>query len=135
MIPVEEFRAENKEIRELCTVLSATVGNYSMRNNSVVCELLDRFTNRVSEHLHHEDRSIYRDLLKQHTTEADRLADKFLGNTQELKRLFNSYKRGWCMKPHKENAHETYIEESLEMFRLVCSRIDFEEEKIFPLFE
>ena len=64
MIPVVEFRAENKEIRDLCTVLSTTISNYGMRNNSVIRELLERFTNRVATHLAHEDRSIYRDLLK-----------------------------------------------------------------------
>ena len=135
MIPVEEFRAENQEIRDLCNILGMTVDMYSLRSNSVVCELIDRFADRVSEHLAHEDRSIYRDLLKKHTHEADMIADKFLGNTQELKRIFNDYKRGWCRKPHSEAVHAKYVDESKQMFKLVCDRIDFEEQKIFPHFE
>ncbi len=135
MVEVEEFRAENREIRDLCHILGLSVDKYSLRHNSVVCELLERFADRVCEHLAHEDRSVYRDLLKMHTHEADMLADKFLGNTQELKKIFNDYKRGWCRKPHSENMHAKYVDESMEMFKLVCDRIDFEENKIFPHFE
>ena len=135
MIPIEEFRAENSEIRDLCNILGMSVDKYSLRNNSVVCELIERFADRVTAHLAHEDRSIYRDLLKKHTHEADMIADKFLGNTQQLKNIFNDYKRGWCGKPHSEAAHVKYVDESRHIFRLVCDRIDFEEDKIFPHFE
>lgn len=135
MIPVKEFKTENKEIRDLCNILGVSVDNYSLRHNLIVCELIERFADKVSSHLAHEDRSIYHDLLKKHTNEADKLADKFLGNTQELKRIFNDYKRGWCRKPHSEAMHAKYVDESREMFKLVCDRIEFEENKIFPLFE
>ncbi len=135
MIPVAEFRAENKEIRDLCEILNVAVIHYSLSNNSIVCELIDRFTKKVNAHMSHEDRSIYRDLLKKHTHEGDKLADKFLGNSQELKRIFNSYKKDWCRKPHSESEHAKYVEESKEMFKLVCDRIEFEENKIFPHFE
>lgn len=135
MIPIEEFRTENKEIRDLCNILSVTLDQYSLRHNPIVCELIDRFNDRVIAHMAHEDRSIYRDLLKKHTREADKLADKFLGNTQELKKIFNDYRRGWCRKAHSETVHAKYVDESRGIFKLVCDRIDFEELKIFPHFE
>lgn len=135
MIPLEEFRAENTEIRDLCTILNLSIDQDSMKYNSIFCELIERFVKSVNSHLAHEDRSIYRDLLNQHTHEADHIADHFLGNTQELKRIFKAYSRGWCRKPHNDTQHQKYIEESREMFRLVCDRIDFEEKKIFPYFE
>lgn len=135
MIPLEEFKSENREIYDLCKLLHITVDQYSLRDNAVVCELLERFADRVCSHLAHEDRSIYRDLLKKHTRDADMIADKFLGNTLELKRIFNEYKRGWCSKPHSDQDHVKYIDESRDIFRLVCERINFEENKIFPYFE
>lgn len=134
MIPVEEFRKENSEIRELSNLLNHVVEDYSLINNSVVCELLDRFTRCVTQHLEHEDRSIYRDLMKKHTADADHLADLFLGNTRELKRIFNTYKRDWCKTPHKESDHQEYISESQQIFKMVNERLDFEENKIFPVF-
>lgn len=135
MIPLDEFAAENREIKDLCTILGVSIGQQSLRNNSIICELLARFVSKVKAHLKHEDRSIYRDLLKKHTRDADVLADHFLGNTQELKRIFNVYTRDWCSKPHSEAQHIKYVEESLEIFKLVCDRIAFEETKIFPFFK
>ncbi len=135
MIPLEEFRSENAEIKDLCNILNVSVDQYSLRRNSIVCELIDRFVERVNAHLVHEDRSIYRDLLKKHTQEADQVADHFLGNTQELKRIFGEYKRDWCRKPHSEKDHAEYVDESKDMFKMVCDRIEFEENKIFPYFE
>ena len=96
MIPITEFRAENAEIRDLCTILSLAIGEYDLRQNMIVCELIERFVDSVNSHLIHEDRSIYRDLLSKHTPEASHIADHFLGNTQELKRIFKTYAKGWC---------------------------------------
>ena len=135
MIPIQEFRAENAEIKDLCTILNLTIVEYGLTKNMIVCELIDRFVDSVNSHLIHEDRSIYRDLLSQHTTEASHIAELFLGNTQELKRIFKSYTKGWCKKAHAEDRHQKFVQESREMFRLVCERIDFEEKKIFPYFE
>ncbi len=135
MIPVQDFRAENKEIRDLCEILNIAVQEYQLQNNLILCELLDRFLARVHEHLVHEDRSVYRDLLKQHGENSERIAQKFLGNTQELKRILGEYRRGWCRKDHSEAEHEKYARESREIFRLVCDRLNFEENTIFPLFE
>jgi len=135
MIPLEEFKTENREIRDLCEILSVSIDQYSLRHNNIVCELIGRFADRVNAHLKHEDRSIYHDLLQEHTHEAKILASHFLGNTQELKRIFKEYTHGWCSKPHSEDEHVKYVDESRHIFRLVCERITFEEEKIFPHFE
>lgn len=135
MIPLETFREEHKQIRDLCDILNLSIGDYKMRHNKIVCELIDRFVDEVNAHLMHEDRSIYRDLLSQHSREAKQVADHFLGNTQELRRIFNQYSRGWCRKPHSEKDHDKYVDESRHIFKLVCDRIDFEEKKIFPYFE
>ena len=135
MIPLEEFKSENREIKDLCTILDYSVDRYSLRGNQIVCELLERFTDRVNAHLSHEYRSIYSDLLNQHTEDANKIADKFLGNTQQLKRVLNEYKKDWCRNPHNEEEHAGYVDESRQIFKLVCDRIRFEEETIFPFFE
>ena len=135
MIAVDEFRAENREIKDLCDILTLCMDEYSLHGNRVVCELIDRFVERVNAHLTHEDRSIYSDLLNNHSPEAARIAEYFLGNTQELRRIFSAYTRGWCRKPHNEQQRGKHVEESREMFKLVCDRIEFEENRIFPLIE
>jgi hemerythrin-like domain-containing protein len=135
MIPVEEFRSENKEILDLCRVLNILILDYELRKNPIVCELLDRFLDRVNQHISHEDRSVYGDLLAKHTDEASKLASHFLGNTQELKRIIKSYKKDWCQSDYEKEQHENYVKETKSIIKLVCDRIDFENEKIFPVFE
>ena len=134
MIALEEFQKENAEIFDLCQVLGTLIDQYTLRKNPIVCELLDRFIDRVGKHLRHEDRSVYGDLLAQRTPEAKRLASHFLGNTQELKRICKSYEKDWCHHPHTEKEHAVYVKESQQIFKLVCDRIDFENDKIFPVF-
>jgi len=135
MIPLEEFQKENQELADMCEVLSTLVQDHALRSNGVLCELLARFIRQVDDHITHEDRIIYGDLLAQHTPEANKLASHFLGNTQELKRICNSYKKDWCKTPHSEEDHEKYVKDSMDIFRLVCDRIDFETNKIFPIFQ
>lgn len=46
MIPLEEFRAENNEIRDLCAILDVSVDRSELKDNSIVCELLERLPRR-----------------------------------------------------------------------------------------
>ena len=133
MISLAELEKENKEITELCAVLGTLIQDHSLHSNTVVCDLLDRFMSLVNSHLTHEDRTIYGDLLAKHTAEADKLASHFLGNTQELKRICKSYKKDWCRTPRSEEDQDQYTKESMDIFRLVCDRIEFETSKIFPI--
>ncbi|TNG00358.1 MAG: hypothetical protein EP297_03895 [Gammaproteobacteria bacterium] len=135
MIPLAEFRSENNEILDLCRVVNVLIIDYELRKNPVVCELLDRFLDRVDAHIMHEDRSIYGDLLAKHTAEANKLASHFLGNTQELKRVMKDYKKSWCKADYEKEKHEGYVKETQSIIKLVCDRIDFENHKIFPIFE
>ena len=132
MIPVEEFEKENQEIIEICVVLRTLVKDHALRTNTIVCDLMGRFMDRVEKHIAHEDRIVYGDLLAQHTAEADKLASHFLGNTQELKRITKSFKKDWCQTPHNADEHDKYIDGTMDIFKLVCDRIEFETNKIFP---
>ena len=63
MVPVDELRKENDAIKDLSDVLSNLVSNQSLRTNSMFCEMLARFRDKLDEHLKHEARSIYPELL------------------------------------------------------------------------
>lgn len=134
MIPIKELQAENAEITDLCTVLNTLLADQETINSPIVCELLIRFTKAVNAHLEHEDRSVYSDLLAEHTDEARKLADRFLNNTHELRRLFKGYEKDWCKSGFNGRHKAAFVDESREMFRLVCDRVEFENQKIFPIF-
>ena len=63
MIPIAELRNENIEIENLRKILAVLVGNAEMHTNSIFCELLERFQAKLNNHLKHEARSLYPDLL------------------------------------------------------------------------
>ncbi|MDH5387504.1 MAG: hemerythrin domain-containing protein [Gammaproteobacteria bacterium] len=132
MIPVEELRKENNEIKDLSEVLSGLISNSSLRNNDVFCELLERFQNKLDQHLKHEARSIYPELLNHDETNIKQIAKSFLGNTHELERILSKYTKRWCKHINTEK-HEEFENETSEVFRLVNERIQMEEKHLFPV--
>lgn len=132
MIPVEELRSENDAIKDLSNVLSNLVTNHSLRTNSIFCELLQRFQDKLDAHLKHEARSIYPTLLNHDDKHIKQIANAFLSNTHELERILSKYVKRWCHQITTEN-HEEFEKETLDMFRLVNERIQMEESHLFPV--
>jgi len=133
MVSVEELRKENDEIVELCTILSTVVENVELLGNSVYQELLQRFRYKVRDHLAHEDRSVYQDMVANGDQASRRVASQFMGNTHELKRLFAGYDRRWRRGRAPDGDRDAYVDDTKELFRLVCARVKLESEKLFPL--
>jgi hypothetical protein len=134
MMSTDELRKENKEIMDLCGVLSVLVKYADMHENAVFCELLDRFRHRVDVHLANEDRSVFRELLGQQDQHAHNIAADFLSNGRELKKIFGSYKNQWCRAGQPPALDDqAFVADTKEMFRLVCERVDMEDKKLFPL--
>ena len=132
MIPVEDLRKENDEIKDLSDVLSGLVSNQSLRTNSVFCELLQRFHTKLENHLKHEARSIYPELLSHEDTKIKQVAKDFLSNTHELERILSKYVKRWCHHINTEN-HAEFEKETMDVFRLVNERIDLEESHLFSI--
>jgi iron-sulfur cluster repair protein YtfE (RIC family) len=136
MIPVNEFREENVEIIQLCQVLATLLANDKLVTNPIVCELFDRFRDKVAAHLLHEDRTAYGELLRDRGKEAGALASAFLENTHELKKLISKYNKKWCRgaRPNEETA-KSFQQQTTDIFQLVDQRLIMEENKLFPMLE
>lgn len=132
MIPVEELRNENDEIKDLSDVLSNLVSDQSLRTNTIFCELLQRFRDKLDDHLKHEARSIYPNLLNHDNNKIKQVARDFLSNTHELERILSKYVKRWCHHITTEN-HEEFEKETMQMFRLVNERIQMEETHLFSI--
>lgn len=135
MIPVEAFRAENQQILDLSEVLTTMIDHGDLRGNSVFCELLDRFSTTVEGHLNHESRSLYGELLRQHDSEAEQLASRFMDNTHELRRILSSYNRSWCHTDPTRGSLDDFSRETKEIIHIVGERIRLENERLFPILE
>ena len=131
MVNVEELRKENQEIINLTNILHHLVADENLRSNPIFCELMERFNKSVEAHLTHEDRSVYSDLLNNDDRQIHNLADQFITNTHELRRLMKDYTKRYCNS--ESSNHTDFVNMTKEIFSMVDRRIDLENSKLFPV--
>ena len=127
---IKELQNENAEIKELCDVLSKLIGDESLRMNKVFCELLKRVQDKVDDHLKHESRSVYSEMLNHNESSIKKVASDFLSNTHELEKIKSKYVKRWCHKINEDN-HDEFKKETKEFFKLINDRIHMEETYLF----
>ncbi len=133
MVPVAELREENNKIQDCCDVLKELIGNITLRNNSIVCELIESFGDKVNRHLKHECRDVYSELLTHEDENLNEVAKRFINNTYVLNKLFNDYMKHWKRKHNHLEEYDNLIKETSEIFKLVEERIALENHELFPL--
>jgi len=133
MYSVDELKAQNQEISDLCAVLSVLVEQPSLHNNPYVCELMSRFKEKVWIHLVFEDNTIYSALARHDNTEVSRIAQEFHDSARQIKKHFSGYIRRWCNPAVGQLEHEALVKESREIFQLIKDRVEYENKKMFPL--
>ena len=133
MYSLDELKEQNKEISQLCDVLSVLMEQQSLHNNPFVCELMTRFKEKVWVHLVFEDNTIYAALLHTGDEKVSDTAKAFHNSAKEIKHRFSGFVRHWCSLPGSDSEHDMLSNESREIFALIRERITYEEEKIFPL--
>ena len=133
MYSLDELKAQNQEISDLCAVLSVLVEQQSLHNNPYVCELMGRFKEKVWIHLVFEDNTIYSALSRHDNTAVSGIAQDFHDSARQIKKRFSSYVRRWCNPAVGAHEHDELVQESREIFQLIMERVKYENEKMFPL--
>ena len=132
MINVKELKQENRTINDLSKVLHHLIEDEQLRSNPVFCELMERFNKNVEAHLSHEDRSVYSNLLNNEDRHIHNMADQFMTNTHELRRLMKDFVKRWCNSKNDNGEHAAFVDSTREIFNLVDRRIDLENSMLFP---
>jgi hypothetical protein len=127
-----ELKKENQEIADTIDVLAYLINHNELRSNPVFCKMLQQFSGAVHDHLKHEGRAAYKELLPQNDNGAHEVATRFMNNTSQLNKIMNEYAKHWCKAPHDFNTNEAFIDETKTIFRLVTDRMTLEQEKLFP---
>jgi hypothetical protein len=137
MITYDELHAENHSITELSNVLLYLFRERSMCDTGTCCELFQRYTDKVRNHIDLVDENLYSKLLTHDDHEIQKLARNFMSGSQEIKRIINSYIKDWCPKKKSDTLaigdYDRFLQESEEMFELILERIQNETEKLYPL--
>ncbi len=136
MITYQELHVQNHKITELTNILELLLGNRSLCESEVTCELFFRFVNEVKDHLEVTDRQLYKQLLSHEEQQVRNTADRFMSGSHEIKRIFGAYLKKWC-RPKSESLafkeHSQFVAETEEMFEIVLNRIQDETEHLYPL--
>jgi len=136
MLDFEMLNKQNHKIAELSRVLSYLIESRLICDTETTCHLFFDYINRVNEHLDLGDRNFYKDLVSHQDQDINNIASNFMNGSKGIKRIFKKYIRVWC-NPKKQTLkikdHAQFIVESNEMFETVLSRIQDEQEKLYPL--
>ena len=137
MITYDELHTQNHSITELSNVLLYLFKERSMCDTGACCELFNRYTDKVKEHIDTVDKNLYGKLLTHEDHEIQNLVKNFMSGSQEIKKIMAAYTKKWCPKKHAASLditdHEHFLKDSEEMFELVLERIQNETEKLYPL--
>ncbi len=133
MIPFDDLHRQNHDIAELSKILGVLIQDREMCDTTITCELFERYTEKVRHHLEMEDRVLYSGLLAHPDNTVNTCAKRFLNGAMEIKRIFNAYTSKWCSKGLHVYNHDTFLSETLEIFRLIRERSQAETEELYPL--
>ncbi len=136
MITYDELHTQNHKITELTNILHHLLGDRSLCDSDVTCDLFFDFVQKVNDHLEATDNALYSKLLTSGDDKARITAQRFMGGSKEIKRIFASYLKKWC-KPRTHRLmvkeYDQFMLETNEMFDMVLERIQDETERLYPL--
>lgn len=135
MYTLDDLRQQNQDIFELCEVLSVLIEHHDIYDNSVFCDLMARFKEKVWIHLVFEDNTIYTELARHSDPEVRKVAGDFHESAKRIKKRFRDYVKHWCKPQIDAREHEILVEESRAVLALIRDRIAYENEQMFPLAE
>ncbi len=114
-------------------MFSYLLADRAMCDTDICCELFYRYGDRIKAHM--VDHT-YTDLLSNSDTKVNNTARMFMSGSQEIRRIFATYKKTWCEKRkhalHIDN-HDEFYEDTGKMFKLILIRIQNETEHLYPL--
>ena len=133
MYTLDELKAQNQDIAELISVLSVLIEHKNLRTNPYVCELLNRFREKVWMHLVFEDNTIYAALIQNTDPAVQDAVSQFRNSAKEIKKRFSRYIRHWCGREVEGAEAIDFIGESQAIFQMVMDRVKYENEQMLPL--
>ncbi len=136
MLTFEELNAQNHRITELTNVLHKLLSDRLLCDSSITCDLFYQYVEEVKKHLEITDRKLYAPLLTSGDQKAVNAANRFMGGSKEIKRIFNAFIKQWCDPKHhslKVADFEAFSKTTDEMFGMVLDRIQDEVEHLYPL--
>jgi succinate dehydrogenase flavin-adding protein (antitoxin of CptAB toxin-antitoxin module) len=135
MVSYQELHQQNHKITELTNILQHLLGDRSLCDSEVTCDLFFDYVTAVKEHMAVTDSAMYSRLLGSGDQKLNNIANRFMGGSREINRIFSSYLKRWCKIKNKElviKEYDAFMEDTQEMFGIVLDRIQSETEHLYP---
>ncbi len=135
MVTFDELHQQNHKITELTNILQHLLGDRSLCDSEVTCNLFFDYVNAVKEHLAVTDSEMYSKLLGAGDQRMSNVANRFMGGSREINRIFSAYLKRWCKLRSKQlviKEYESFMQDTQEMFDMVLDRIQSETEHLYP---
>jgi len=135
MVNYQELHQQNHKITELTNILQHLLGDRSLCDSEVTCNLFFDYVNMVKEHMAVTDSGMYSTLLGSGDQKLSNIANRFMGGSREINRIFSAYLKRWCKIKNKElviKEYDTFMQDTQEMFDIVLDRIQNETENLYP---
>lgn len=136
MITYEELHKQNHKITELTNVLGQLFGDRLLCDSKITHDLFFDYVDHVKAHMEVIDKKIFPKLLSHSDQEMRKVADRFMGGSKEIKRIFSAYVKTWCRTKNRTlmiKDYDRFMKETNEMFDMVLDRIQDETEHLYPL--
>ena len=81
------------------------------------------------------DSGMYSKLLSSGDQKLSNVANRFMGGSREINRIFSAYLKRWCKVKRKElviKEYDAFMQDTQEMFDIVLERIQDETEHLYP---
>ena len=134
MQKLENYRNTHSELRQMIEELRSLLTQEQMRNRPkarTVHELLCDLSDLLRKHLAEEDRGLYPSLLIHDDPKVKSIAWGFISGERPLRKLFDDYQHHW-LNNSDFNFCDDFITETHHVFEMIGTRLDREEEILFP---
>lgn len=135
MVSYEELHQQNHKITELTNILQHLLGDRLLCDSEVTCDLFFEYVTAVKEHMAVTDSGMYSKLLGSGDQKLNNIANRFMGGSREINRIFSAYLKRWCKIKNRElviREYDAFMQDTQEMFEIVLDRIQNETEHLYP---
>lgn len=135
MVSYQQLHQQNHKITELTNILQHLLGDRSLCDSEVTCNLFFEYVNAVRDHIAVTDSAMYSKLLGAGDQKMANLASRFMGGSREINRIFSAYLKRWCKLRSKQlviKEYDAFMRDTQEMFDMVLDRIQSETEHLYP---
>ncbi|NOZ26054.1 MAG: hemerythrin domain-containing protein [Nitrospirae bacterium] len=131
-----DYRKQHEKILELIDELSEYLSEERLKSGAHEARsILSRLSGALKVHLAMEDNSLYPRLLASKDEQIRSTAKQFIEEIGDIASAFNDYLHRWPKAASIENNPVEFINESKEFFRKLGSRIQREDDILYPLLE